>query len=74
MLEPIDLDQIELIENTPYVTVVFTTFEDRQIRREMNVVEAYFEITTNLLLGIAYKKARIEGLGEYNIRQWDTSI
>ena len=74
MKEAIDLEQIELIENTPYVTVVFTTFEDRQIRREMNVVEAYFEITTNLLLGIAYKKARIEGLGEYNIRQWDTSI
>lgn len=74
MLEPKDLDQKAYFEGFPEVTVVFTKFDGKKIRKRMNVLEAYFEITHNVLLGVAYEKAKIEDLGDFDISWLGRSI
>ena len=72
--EPIDLDQKTYFESFPEVTVVFTKFDGVEIRKQVNAIEAHFEITTNILLGVAYRSARIEGLGDVDISWLGRSI
>lgn len=61
-------------DSLPEVELVLTLLSGKEIRKKMNLAKAFSFLESDPLIGVVYKKARIENLGDFNMRQFDTSI